>query len=61
MTTDNGKTYQAKVIGTDPQTDLALIKVTASTEFAYVRFATGLPRVGDWVLPSEIHLGSAAR
>ncbi|MGA8654034.1 MAG: Do family serine endopeptidase [Xanthobacteraceae bacterium] len=50
VTTDNGKTYQAKVIGTDPQTDLALIKVTASTEFAYVRFATGLPRVGDWVL-----------
>jgi serine protease Do len=50
VTTDTGKTYQAKVVGTDPQTDLAILKVSASTEFAYVRFATGLPRVGDWVL-----------
>ncbi len=25
--TDDGKTYSAKVIGTDPRTDLALIKV----------------------------------
>ena len=50
VTTDSGKTYQAKVIGTDPQTDLALIKVSASTDFPYVRFATGLPRIGDWVL-----------
>ncbi len=29
VTTDDGKTYQAKVIGTDPQTDVALIKVSA--------------------------------
>jgi serine protease Do len=50
VTTDSGKTYQAKVVGTDPQTDLAILKVSASIEFAYVRFATGLPRVGDWVL-----------
>ena len=27
VTTDDGKTYTAKVIGTDPRTDLALIKV----------------------------------
>ena len=51
VTTDGGKTYPAKVIGTDPQTDLALIKVSASMDFPFVRFATGLPRVGDWVLP----------
>jgi serine protease Do len=50
VTTESGKTYQAKVVGTDPQTDLALLKVSASTEFAFVRFAQGLPRVGDWVL-----------
>jgi serine protease Do len=50
VTTESGKTYQAKVVGTDPQTDLALLKVSTSTEFAYVRFASGLPRVGDWVL-----------
>jgi serine protease Do len=50
VTTDGGKTYQAKIVGTDPQTDLTLLKISASTEFAYVRFAAGLPRVGDWVL-----------
>ena len=27
VTTDDGKTHKAKVIGTDPRTDLALIKV----------------------------------
>ena len=51
VTTDSGKTYQAKVIGTDPQTDLALIKVSGSTDFPYVRLAADVPRVGEWVLP----------
>jgi serine protease Do len=51
VTTDDGKTYQAKVIGTDPQTDVALIKVIpARTDFPYVRFAPTEPRIGDWVL-----------
>jgi serine protease Do len=50
VTTDDGKTYTAKVIGTDPKTDLALIKVDASTSFAYVQFAKQAPRVGDWVV-----------
>ena len=50
VTIDSGKTYEAKVIGMDPQTDLALIKVSASTDFPYVRFATEVPRIGDWVL-----------
>jgi serine protease Do len=52
VTTDDGKTYQAKVIGTDPQTDVALIKViSAHTDLPYVRFAPTEPRIGDWVLP----------
>ena len=51
VTSDSGKTYQAKVIGTDPQTDLALIKVSGGPDFPYVRLATDVPRVGDWVLP----------
>ena len=32
VTTDDGKTYTAKVIGTDARTDLALIKVEGSSE-----------------------------
>jgi serine protease Do len=49
VTADDGKIYTAKVIGTDPRTDLALIKVDGS-DFPYVRLADNPPRVGDWVL-----------
>jgi len=49
VTTDDGKNYTAKVIGTDPRTDLALIKVDGGP-FPYVQLADTPPRVGDWVL-----------
>jgi len=49
VTTDDGKTYTAKVIGTDPRTDLALIKVDGK-DFPYVKLADAAPRIGDWVL-----------
>ena len=48
--TENGQTYKAKVIGTDPKTDLALIKVEADKTFPYVKFAEHEPRIGDWVV-----------
>ena len=47
--TDDGKTHKAKVIGTDPRTDLALIKVDGSG-YPYVKLAEKTPRIGDWVL-----------
>lgn len=50
VTTDDGTIYTAKVIGTDKKTDLALIKVDGKKDFSYVKFADGLPRVGDWVV-----------
>ena len=50
VTTDDGKTYTAKVIGTDPKTDLALIKVDGKSDFAHVNFETTTPRIGDWVV-----------
>ncbi len=50
VTTDDGKIYTAKVIGTDPKTDLALIKVDGKSDFAHVNFETQKPRVGDWVV-----------
>ena len=50
ITTDDGKSYSAKVIGTDPKTDVALIKVDGRTDFPFVKLATASPRIGDWVL-----------
>jgi len=49
VTTDDGKTHTAKVIGTDPKTDLALIKVDGG-QFPFVKFSDQEPRVGDWVV-----------
>jgi serine protease Do len=49
VTTDDGKTYTAKVIGTDSRSDLALIKVDGAN-FPFVKLSDGSPRIGDWVL-----------
>ncbi len=49
VTTDDGKVHKAKVIGTDPRTDLALIKVDGG-DFPYVKLADQPPRIGDWVI-----------
>lgn len=49
VTTDDGKSHKAKVIGTDPRTDLALIKVEGGP-FPYVKLSGKAPRIGDWVL-----------
>jgi len=50
VTTDDGKSYSAKVIGTDPRTDIALIKVGGRSDFPFVRFGDQSPRIGDWVI-----------
>ena len=50
VTTDDGKTYSAKVIGTDARTDLALIKVSGRSDFPFARLSDSKPRIGDWVL-----------
>jgi serine protease Do len=50
VTTDDGKTYSAKVIGTDARTDVALIKVEGGSNFPFAKLSDGKPRIGDWVL-----------
>ncbi len=50
VTTDDSKTYTAKVIGTDARTDVALIKVEGGSNFPFAKLSDGKPRIGDWVL-----------
>ena len=51
VTLENGEKYPAKLVGTDPRTDVALIKVNAKDKtFPFVEFSSKDPRVGDWVL-----------
>ncbi len=50
LTFQNGEEYDAKVIGTDPKTDLALLKIDSSKTFPYVNFSSAEAKVGDWVM-----------
>ncbi len=49
VTTDDGKIHNATVVGTDPRSDLALIKVEGSG-FPYVKFSDQAPRIGEWAV-----------
>jgi serine protease Do len=50
VTTDDGRIYAAKLVGADPKTDLALLKVEGGNEFPAARMADKAPRIGEWVL-----------
>jgi serine protease Do len=50
VTTDDGTIYTAKVVGTDPKTDLALIKVEGKKDLPFVKFSDQKARIGDWVV-----------
>jgi serine protease Do len=54
----SGEELVAKVIGTDPKTDIALLKVESDTPLPYVSFGdSDAARVGDWVLAMGNPLG----
>ncbi|OBQ60131.1 Do family serine endopeptidase [Mesorhizobium erdmanii] len=52
VVTNDGKELDAKLVGTDPRTDLAVLKVDGGgNKFTYVDFADDSKvRVGDWVV-----------
>lgn len=50
VTLNDGTELKAEVIGTDPKTDLALIKIDSDKKFDFVAFTGSEPRVGDWVM-----------
>jgi len=48
---NNNQTYIAELIGTDPKTDIALLKVKADSDLPYVPFANSNQiKIGEWVL-----------
>ncbi|MCX7564906.1 DegQ family serine endoprotease [Sulfitobacter sp. F26169L] len=54
----SGKELVAKVIGTDPNTDIALLKVEADAPLPFVSFGdSDKARVGDWVIAMGNPLG----
>jgi len=52
MVTVNGeKEYEAKIIGSDPLSDLAVLEIQSKDKFAPVKFGdSDKARIGDWVL-----------
>lgn len=53
-----GGELEAKVIGTDPKTDIALLKVDADAPLPFVSFGdSDTARVGDWVMAMGNPLG----
>ncbi|MEP1667121.1 MAG: Do family serine endopeptidase [Rhizobiaceae bacterium] len=46
----NGDEIDAKLVGTDAKTDLAVLKVEADRKFTYVQFSQKQSRVGEWVV-----------
>ena len=57
ITTLAGKEYEAKIVGTDPGTDLALLKVQAK-DMPFIELGdSGQVKVGEWVLAIGNPLG----
>ncbi|MFM7336253.1 MAG: Do family serine endopeptidase [Tabrizicola sp.] len=54
----SGQKLKAKLVGTDPKTDIALLKVESDKPLEYVSFGNSdLMRVGDWVMAMGNPLG----
>ncbi len=51
VTLNNNKTYDAELIGTDPNSDIALIKIDTDRDLPYLAFGdSDNTKIGEWVL-----------
>lgn len=51
VTLNNNKTYKADIVGSDPSSDIALLKIKADEKLSYLTFAdSDNTKVGEWVL-----------
>ena len=55
---EDGQEYEAKVIGADPLSDLAILKIKSDKKFKPVKFGdSNKARIGDWVIAIGNPLG----
>jgi len=55
---EGGKEYEAKVIGSDPLSDLAVLKIQSNEKFKPVKFGdSDKAKIGDWVIAIGNPLG----
>ncbi len=52
---------EAEVVGTDPATDLAVLRVKAGGDLPYARLTDGRPSVGEWVVALGNPFGQGLR
>ena len=51
VTSNKNKTYVAEIIGTDPNTDLAVLKIKTNEPLPFIPFGdSDIARIGEWVL-----------
>ncbi len=51
VTLNNNRTYNAELIGTDPNSDIALIKIESDEKLPYLAFGdSDQTKIGEWVL-----------
>jgi Do/DeqQ family serine protease len=51
ITSNKNKTYQAEIIGSDPNTDLAVLKIKTKESLPFIPFGDSeIARIGEWVL-----------
>lgn len=51
ITTNNNKSYKANLIGTDPGTDIAVLKINTDQMLPYISFGdSDITKIGEWVL-----------
>lgn len=51
ITTNDNKIYKATLVGTDPKTDIALLKIEAEEDLPFITFGdSDSAKIGEWVL-----------
>ena len=59
--TNENKEYKAKILGTDPLSDVAVLQIITDDKFETVKFGNSdTARIGDWVIACLLYTSDAA-